>query len=189
MIISEHTQDTEYLMYVVDLNQGALRSKKPTAVRGRLLYTLPLASGVAYVTSHEVNVLNPATGALMNKPMIRSKRPVVATRDAHTLYAFTQDEGMVYKLDIGTGKLAPFATTRVKLQGKDAPLAIEKREDGLVVLGQQSVVGWSASGEVAFESHHPAPMRNAFLRALLYAQAARTRFQASAAVRDFVFTS
>ena len=150
-------------MYVVDLNQGALRSKKPTAVRGRLLYTLPLASGVAYVTSHEVNVLNPATGALMNKPMIRSKRPVVATRDAHTLYAFTQDEGMVYKLDIGTGKLAPFATTRVKLQGKDAPLAIE--------------------------SHHPAPMRNAFLRALLYAQAARTRFQASAAARDFVFTS
>ncbi|MDH3644641.1 MAG: PQQ-like beta-propeller repeat protein [Gammaproteobacteria bacterium] len=165
---------TEYLMYVVDLDQGALRTKKPTSVRGRLRYTSALPSGLLYVTSHEVNVLEPATGKLLNNTAVRSKRPIVATRDADTLYAFTTDDGLVHKLDLSSGRLTPFSTAKVKLQGKDTLAGLEVRPDGLVLLGQQSLVAWDRSGTVVFESYHPAPKRNAFLQALLYAQAARS---------------
>ena len=161
-------------MYVVYLRAGALQSNKPTSVRGRLRYTTPLDSGVLYVTSHEVNVLDPATGTLVNKALVRSKQPIVATRDARNLYAFTADDGLIYKLDLTTGQLAPFSATKVKLQGKDAPVSIETRGDGLVLLGQQSVAAWDANGKVTLESYHPAPKRNALLQALLYAQAARS---------------
>ena len=165
---------TEYLLYVVDTAQGELRFKKPLRVRGALRHSMAIAGGVLYATTHEVNVLDPVTGERRNPSTVKSKRLVVATLDDESLYAFSQDDGLIHRIDLATGKLAAFSRTRVKLEDGDTPVRLEKRGDKLVLLGQQSVVSWDSAGELGFARYHPAPKRSGVMRALLYAQAARS---------------
>ena len=166
-------QGTEYLMYVVALADGALLSKKPVKVKGRLRSIEPLASGVLFITTHQVDVLDPATGSLRNRDLVRGKRNVVVTRRGSDVFVYNQNDGNVYALDTATGVIALWSDARVRLQAKDIARTLEWRKDTLVVTGQQNVAAWRSDGSVAFERYHAAPRRPALVRALLYAQAAR----------------
>jgi hypothetical protein len=164
---------TEYLLYVVDTRHGALRFKKPVKVKGRLKYITALKAGVLYVTSHEIDVLDPASGKTLNDGILRGKKPLVAASRGDGLYAFSTDRGLIYRVDYSSGRITPFSTQPVKLAGKDLAVALETRGSGLVLLGRQNVVAYGPDGSVKFERHHAAPKRHAVIQALLYAQAAR----------------
>jgi outer membrane protein assembly factor BamB len=179
-------EGTEYYLYVVDLAVGALVQKKPIKVRGTLLATQSLPAGVLYATTHEINVLDTATSKLRNKDVLKSKRAIKATADATTLYAFSQDTGLLHTLDLSTGAISALGSNKVKLQGKDQPMGLEQRGDRIVLIGQQSIVSWTRTGDLLFEAHHPAPTRNALMRGLLYAQAARS---AAASFASGVYTA
>ena len=165
---------TEYLLHVLDAESGEPRFKKPILVKGRLRHTQILPAGLLYVTSHEINVFDPATGSLLNKDLVRAKRPVVTATDDGALYAFNQVDGVLYRLSLTTGKLEGASTEKLSLQGKDSPMNLEIRGEKIVLTGQQSVAAWNQAGSVLFNQYHPAPKRNSLMRALLYAQAARS---------------
>ena len=56
------TKATAYLLYVLDPAAGAFRFAKPFKVKGRMLRTDLAEYGLSYVTTHEINVFDPATG-------------------------------------------------------------------------------------------------------------------------------
>jgi outer membrane protein assembly factor BamB len=171
---------TEYLLYVLDARTGEPHFDKPALVKGRLRYTKALPTGLLYVTSHEVNVLDPRTGTLVNDTLVRARTPVVTTADDDRLYAYNGDDGLLYRLSLATGTIQPLSATKLTLEGKDVPSLLELRDNRVVLMGQQSVAAWNDQGSVLFNRHHPAPKRNALLRALLYAQAARAAMASAA---------
>jgi outer membrane protein assembly factor BamB len=166
-------KDTEYLIYVLDPSAGALRFAKPFAVKGRMLGTELANGGLAYVTTHEINVFDPATGALRNAPVLRAKQPLVTAEDGRILYAFNSDDGFVYRFDRDSGAIARFSTVAFAFTDHDQARALDVVDGRVVLLGQQTVAGFREDGALAFNSHYAAPRDPAWIRSLAWAEAVR----------------
>ena len=164
---------TEYLLYVLDVNAGALRFEDPLKVKGRMLRTELLQQGLLYVTTHEVNVFSPQNGRLVHEPVVRGKKPIVTSWNGNYLYAFNTAEGLLYRLDRRTAELVRLSMARAELQGKDNPMALDVRANEIVLTGHQNVIGFSADGQIRFSAYHPAPRRHKLVQALMWAQAVR----------------
>ncbi|RPI59406.1 MAG: hypothetical protein EHM50_09245, partial [Lysobacterales bacterium] len=81
-------KDTAYLLYVLDTTTGRFKYEKPFEVKGRMLGTELAQQGLVYVTTHEINIFDPATGSLRNAPVLRSKAPLATVSDGAVVYAF-----------------------------------------------------------------------------------------------------
>ena len=97
-----------------------------------------------YVTTHEINVFDPATGALANAPVLRSKEPLVTVNDGRLVYAFNSDDGFVYRFDRETGVIASFSQTPFELADEDRARALDLVDGTSCCMGQQTVAGFGA---------------------------------------------
>jgi len=174
-------RDTEYLVYVLDTAAGAMRFEEPLKVRGRMLTTELTEHGLLYVTTHEINVFDPATGALRNGPALRSKEPLAWSWNGSRVYGFNPSDGLVHVLDAGTGRISTVTTQPFEFEDKDAARALDFTEDHIVVLGQQTVAGFGADGSLSFAAHYPAPRNPAWLQGLAWAAGIRAGMASAAA--------
>ncbi len=174
-------RDTEYLVYVVDYGSGSLRFEDPLEVRGRMLSTELTAHGLLYVTTHEINIFDPATGALRNGNELRSRDPLAWTRDGSSIFAYNPNSGLVHALDTGSGSVTTISLTPLQLQEKDEVRAMDLTGGNIVLMGQQSVAGIGIDGSVLFDAHYPAPRDPAWLRGLAVAAGVRAGMASAAA--------
>lgn len=166
-------RDTEYLVYVVDYGAGELRFEDPLEVRGRMLSTELTDQGLLYITTHEINIFDPATGALRNGNEMRSRDPLAWTRDGSNVFAYNPDSGLVHALNTGSGSVVPITLTPFELQEKDEARAMDLTGGNIVLMGQQSVAGIGIDGSVLFDAHYPAPRDPAWVRGLAWAAGIR----------------
>jgi len=164
---------TEYLLYVLDTQTGAMRFEDPVKVRGRLLTTELTDKGLLYVTSHEINVFDPASGTLLNEPVLRSREQLVTVNDGQLLYAFNSDDGYLYRLDRNTGRVSRLSTEAFRFQEKDQPRGLDVLDNNLVLMGQQTVARFNLNGELQAHAHYRAPRNPNWLRALAWAEGIR----------------
>jgi outer membrane protein assembly factor BamB len=174
-------RDTEYLVYVVDTNAGDLRFEDPLEVRGRMLTTELTDHGLLYITTHEINIFDPATGALRNGNELRSRDPLAWTRDDANVFAYNPSSGLVHVLNLGSGRTAPISSTSFEFQEKDEALAMDLTGGNIVLMGQQSVAGLGIDGSVLFDAHYPAPRDPTWLRGLAWAAGIRAGMASAAA--------
>ena len=147
-------KDTEYLLYVLDTTAGSFKFEKPFEVKGRMLGTELTAAGLIYVTTHEINIFDPATGGLRNAPVLRSKEPLVTVSDGRLVYAFNSDDGFLYRFDRETGAVAKLSQTPLELVDDDRARALDLVDDTLVLMGQQTVAGFGLDGALRFNVHY-----------------------------------
>jgi outer membrane protein assembly factor BamB len=166
-------KDTAYLLYVLDPAVGAFRFAKPFEVKGRMLGTELAPHGLIYVTTHEINVFDPATGTLRNAPVLRSKEPLVTVGDGRNVYAFNSSDGFVYGFSRDTGAVAKLSQAPFTLPDGDRARALDLVDDTLVLMGQQTVAGFGLDGALKFNVHYAAPRNPAWLRALAWAEGVR----------------
>lgn len=166
-------RDTEYLLYVVDSATGTLRFEDPLEVRGRMLSTELTDHGLLYITTQEINIFDPATGALRNGNELRSRDPLAWTRDASNVFAYNPNSGLVHVLNTGSGRIATISLTPFEFQEKDDVLAMDLTGGNIVLMGQQSVAGLGIDGSVLFDAHYPAPRDPAWVRGLAWAAGIR----------------
>ena len=166
-------KDTEYLLYVLDSAAGAFRFEEPLKVKGRMLATELTDRGLIYVTTHEVNVFDPATGALVTAPVLRTKKPLVTVDEARIVYAFNSDDGFVYRFDRDTAEISKFSRAPFELVDRDEARALDVVDGRVVLTGQQTVAGFDADGALAFNAHYRAPRDPAWVRSLAWATAIR----------------
>ena len=171
---------TVYALNVLDVAAGAFRFPKPFKVRGRILRTEVVPKGVLYVTTHEVNVFDPASGtSLLGTPIVSA---ALVTADAGSqLYAFAPDAGALWRIDEQQAQAVRLGQERVELAENDTPRALELRGDRVTLLGSQHVIGFDAEGQIAFRSYYPAPREARWVRALLIAQSVRAGMAAAEA--------
>jgi outer membrane protein assembly factor BamB len=165
-------KDTAYLLYVLDTASGSFRFAKPFEVKGRMLGTELTQQGLIYVTTHEINIFDPATGALRNAPVLRSRKPLVTVDDGPRVYAFNSDDGFVYRFDRDGGAVAKLSTTPFVLDD-DSARALDLLDDTLVLMGQQTVAGFGLDGKLQFSVHYDAPRNPTWMRALAWAEGVR----------------
>jgi outer membrane protein assembly factor BamB len=166
-------KDTAYLLYVLDTTSGGFKFAKPFEVKGRMLGTELTQQGLIYVTTHEINIFDPATGTLRNAPVLRSRKPLVTVDDGPHVYAFNSDDGFVYSFDRDTGAVAKLSQTPFTPDEHDTARALDLRDDTLVLMGAQSVAGFGLDGSQKFAVHYDAPRNPTWLRALAWAEGVR----------------
>ena len=171
---------TVYYLNLLDTKAGAFRFPKSVKVKGRIVSTEVLPKGVLYVTTHEVNVFDPATGKSLLGKAVVSDALVTADSD-ETLYAFAQDDGALYRIDKAEAKVTLLTSSKIKLEGKDRPRALEVNGDRVTLLGAQHVVGFDHQGKVSFQQYYPAPRHPGWVRALMIAQSVRAGLAAAEA--------
>jgi outer membrane protein assembly factor BamB len=166
-------KDTEYLLYVLDTSAGAFRFAEPFKVKGRMLSTELTEQGLIYVTTHEINVFDPATGTLKNAPVLRSKEPLVTAGEGRTVYAFNSTDGVIYRFDRDSNAIARFSQAPFEFPEHDSARSLDVVDGQVVLLGWQTVAGFGADGALAFSVHHRAPRDPAWLRSLAWAEGIR----------------
>ena len=165
-------KDTAYLLYVLDTTSGSFKFAKPFEVKGRMLGTELRDQGLIYVTTHEINIFDPATGTLRNAPVLRSRAPIVTVDDRNLVYAFNSDDGFVYSFDRDTGAVAKLTKAPFAL-GDDHARALDLVDGTLVLMGQQTVAGFGLDGSQKFAVHYDAPRNPTWMRALAWAEGVR----------------
>jgi outer membrane protein assembly factor BamB len=166
-------KDTAYLLYVLDTTSGSFEFAKPFEVKGRMLGTELTPQGLIYVTTHEINIFDPATGLLRNAPVLRSRRPLVTVDDGPRVYAFNSDDGFVYRFDREGGAVAKVSQAPFALDDDSARALDLVDDDTLVLMGQQTVAGFGLDGSLKFSVHYDAPRNPTWMRALAWAEGVR----------------
>jgi outer membrane protein assembly factor BamB len=166
-------KDTEYLLYVLDTAAGAFRFAEPFKVKGRMLSTELMEQGLVYVTTHEINVFDPATGTLKNASVLRSKEPLVTADEGRMVYAFNSTDGFVYAFDRESGAIARFSQAPFEFPERDRARSLDVVDGHVALLGWQTVAGFTSAGTLAFSVHHPSPRDPAWLRSLAWAEGVR----------------
>jgi outer membrane protein assembly factor BamB len=174
-------KDTEYLLYVLDTTAGGFRFEKPFKVKGRMLGTELTDHGLIYVTTHEINIFDPATGTLRSAPVLRSREPIVTVGDGRVVYGFNPDDGLLYRFDRDTGAVAALSQTPFAFVDKDRARALELVDDTLVLTGQQTVAGFGLDGALRFNAHYAAPRNPAWMRGLAWAEAVHSGMASASA--------
>jgi len=171
---------TVYYLNLLDTDAGAFRFPKSVKVRGRILHTEVLPKGVLYITTHEVNIFDPASGTSRLGKAVVSESLVTAD-NGDTLYAFAPDDGALYRIDKAEAKVTRLSAEKVKLDGKDVPRGLEVNGDRVTLLGAQHVIGFDHQGGVSFQQYYPAPRHPGWVRALMIAQSVRAGLAAAEA--------
>jgi hypothetical protein len=136
--------------------------------------------GVLYVTTHEVGIFDPSGGRSLLDAAVVSQGLVTADH-GDALYAFTPDDGALYRIDKTRATAARLTEQKVKLDGKDVPRALEVTADRVTLLGSQHVVGFDHRGQLLFQRYYPAPRHPGWVRALMIAQSVRAGMAAAEA--------
>lgn len=160
-----------YYLNVLDPRTQAFRFKKGHKVKGRLLATEAVPRGLLYLTTSEVNILDPQAGTPLIEETAVSDNTLVAAAHEGLLYAFSHDEGTLYVLDTRAGSLRRLSRERVDLEGADVPVSLEAGPDRITLVSSQNIVAFGPDGSVKFHAHHPAPRLGGFVRTLLTASA------------------
>jgi outer membrane protein assembly factor BamB len=166
-------KDTAYLLYVLDTTTGSFKYEKPFEVKGRMLGTELAQQGLIYVTTHEINIFDPATGGLRHAPVLRSREPLVTVGVGAVVYAFNSDDGFVYRFERETGAVGKLSQTPFELGNGDRARAMDFVDDTLVLMGQQTVAGFGLDGALRFNVHYRAPRDPKWLRGLAWAEGVR----------------
>jgi len=171
----------EYYLSLIDPKSGTLRFEEPLRLRGRIVSTRVIPSGLLFTTTSEVNVLDLTTGLPLLGEAVRSDDSLVTVEDGRHLYAYAAKKGTLHRLDTESGALTTLSKTPAELEEDDAPLAIEVAGDRITVVSSQNVIAWRTDGTMLFHTYHPSPQLPVMMRALLRAEQVRMGMAAVAA--------
>ena len=176
-------------LYLLDINTGLPLFKKPTKIVGEIDQTFTTAKGILYLTSYEINAIDPATGLLAFEKSI-STTPSLCKEKDDKLYVFDKSQGKIISIDLMTCAVSNISQNEVGADGKEEFTALEIRTDGFVLTSSQNIAYINREGTTVYNKYFPAPKESGLKQALLYAQAARAAYigvrsaQASYAFND-----
>lgn len=180
----------EYYLNVLDPNTGAMRYEKSVRLKGDLVRTELVPKGLLFITTREVNILDPVSGALVWPNSIEAGstldgdkiRPFpTGDRGDGKMYVYSPKEKGVFEIDKNAGTFRKITPAKIEFEGKELPHTIDVVKDGLILSSDQNLMKIGFDGLVKFFRYYPAPRQPALVRALLAAQAVRAAYIGAAA--------
>jgi outer membrane protein assembly factor BamB len=174
ILLISRSREKNYLNFL-DPAQGLITFKKPVKINGEVVRTIESEKGILFITTNEINILNPTTGELVFDKSIPTS-PGLLEQKENTIYAFDTKDGIIKLIDINTATIKNITNTKLKFEGKEIPGKLELREKGIFISSDQNVALYDYSGTQIFQKYYTAPREPGLKRALLYAQAARAAY-------------
>lgn len=174
ILLMSQSGEKNYLNFL-DPAQGLITFEKPVRINGEVIRTIKSPKGILFITTKEINILNPTTGELVFDKSIQTN-PTLLEQKENTIYAFDTKENIVKLIDIETATVKNVSSVALKFEGKEIPNKLELREKGIFVSSEQNVAMFDYSGLQLFQKYYEAPREPGLKRALLYAQAARAAY-------------
>jgi outer membrane protein assembly factor BamB len=171
MMLVSQTANNNYLNYL-DPNSGMITFDKPVRVEGRVIGIVPLSSGILFVTTEEMNILDPASGTLKWSKSVKTNPQLTASYDGK-IYAFDSKSSTLKVVDMIGETVDELSTTELKFEGRELPRKLEVMDDGIFIHSDQNVAKFNFDGSLLFQAYYPAPREPGWKRALLYAEAVR----------------
>lgn len=169
------TNNKKTFLNFLDVEAGVLTYDKPTKVKGIVMELQMAGDNFAYVTSEEMNILDPASGELLLDQSLATN-PELTVIDGDKMIVADPNKGLINSVNLKTNEVKEIFSDKLKFGGKENPQQLEIRENGYLLSSEQNLALISSSGELAFNKHYPAPRESGLKQALLYAQAARAAY-------------
>ena len=171
ILLVSQTSSNNFLNYL-DPSAGIITFEKPVKVDGYVVGIVPLSSGILYITTESMNILDPKSGTLKWSKSIQTTPQLTAQYDGK-IYAFDYKSKTLMVVDEQTEKVSELSDFEVKFMGGESPRNLEVLEDGIFLHSDQNVAKFGFDGTVKFQEYYPAPKEPGWKRALLYAEAVR----------------
>jgi outer membrane protein assembly factor BamB len=171
ILLVSQTTNKNYLNYL-DPNTGTITFVKPVKVEGMVIGIVPLSSGILYITTESMNILDQASGTLKWSKSIKTTPQLTAEYDGK-IYAFDSKSRTLKVVDMNNETANELSTTQLKFEGKEIPRNLEIMDDGIFIHSDQNVAKFNFDGLLLFQEYYPAPHEPGWKRALLYAEAVR----------------
>ena len=138
---------TEYLLYVLDTVGGKLRFEKPFKVTGRMLGTELTDQGLIYVTTHEINVFDPATGAWHAQRARAAQQGAARDDQRRSARLRVQFRRRLHvPLRPRDGRHREILAGAVRARREGSARALDLVDGTVVLMGQQTVASFAPDG-------------------------------------------
>ena len=171
ILLVSQTANNNYLNYL-DPNTGMITFVKPVKVEGKVIGIVLLSSGILYITTESMNILDQASGTLKWSKSIKTTPQLTAEYDGK-IYVFDTKSRTLKVVDMNNETVNELSATQLKFEGKEVPRKLEIMDDGIFIHSDQNVAKFNFDGSLIFQEYYPAPREPAWKRALLYAEAVR----------------
>lgn len=171
ILLVSQTASNNFLNYL-DPISGSITFEKPVKIDGRVIGIVPLASGILYITTESMNILDHTNGTLKWKKDVQTNPQLTAEYDGK-IYAFDSQSATLKVVDLNSESVNELSTAKLKFEGKEVPRKLEVMDDGIFIHSDQNVAKFSFDGSLLFQAYYPAPREPGWKRALLYAEAVR----------------
>lgn len=171
ILLVSQTSSKNYLNYL-DPKTGTITFEKPVKVDGKVIGIVPLSSGILYITTESMNILDPTSGKLKWSKSIQTMPQLTAQKDGK-IYAFDYKAKKLMIIDQQSEAVTEQSDFQLKFLGGESPRNLEVLEDGIFIHSDQNVAKYGFDGTVKFQEYYPAPRESGWKRALLYAEAVR----------------
>jgi outer membrane protein assembly factor BamB len=179
ILLVTQTSSNNFLNYL-DPATGMITFEKPVQVDGRVVGIVPLSSGILYITTESMNILDPVTGTLKWAKSVTTSPELTARHDGK-IYAFDYKAQKLMIVDEATESVRPQSDFQLKFLGGESPRNLEMMEDGIFLYSDQNVAKYDFEGRVKFQEYYPAPKESGWKKALLYAEAVRGAYVGASA--------
>jgi outer membrane protein assembly factor BamB len=173
LVLISAQNDKNFMSYL-DTDQGLLTFEKPVKVDGEILYTEETSKGILYVTTEELNILDPVNGTLLFPKSIATNADLIA-HHGNDLYVYDLKEQHLKRINKQTADIR-IASPEIVFEGKEVPGGIEQMENGIFVHSDQNVALVNFSGDKIYQKYYEAPKEPGLKKALLYAEAVRAAY-------------
>ncbi len=174
ILLISGTKNNTFLNFL-DPQAGVLTFEKPLKVGGEVVKLMPAGEHFAFVTTEEMNILNPATGELLLEKSLSTTPDLTALDGTHLLVADPK-KGTLTKVNLQNAQAETLFAAGIKFEEKESPTRIEVRENGYLLTSDQNLALISKTGTLTFHKYFKAPRESGWKQALLYAQAARAAY-------------
>jgi len=171
ILLVTQTANNNFLNYL-NPNSGTITFEKPVKVEGMVVGIVPLSSGILYITTESMNILDQASGTLKWKKSIKTTPQLTAEYDGK-IYAFDNKSSTLKVVDMSSEAVSELSAMQLKFEGKEVPRKLEVMDDGIFIHSDQNVAKFNFDGSLLFQAYYPAPREPGWKRALLYAEAVR----------------
>ena len=169
------TNGSNTFLNVLDANAGMMTFDKPVKIDGYVVGIVPISKGIIYITTEELNILDPQTGALLLSKSIATRPELTGEKDGF-IYAYDLKSGEVVAIDKGTASSKTLSAIPIKFQGKEVPRGMELSDMGIFLHSDQNVAMVDYSGKVVYQNYFEAPNQSGLNKALLIAQGIRAAY-------------
>ena len=97
-VLVTRSGEKNYLNFL-DHTQGILTFEEPLKINGSVVGIIPVEKGILFITTEEINILDPATGKFV-MPKSVSTRPELTAQKDQLIYAFDITEKKIVSIDM-----------------------------------------------------------------------------------------